>query len=314
MGQPNRPTGLQTAGGIPYSIIEGYPKLSFTDLEPPRVVEKYLIKSPNALAFFLDSFPPPDLQGGTLVLPKRRTMPNAPWLVTTDLEFEPHSGQLPWDPMGNDPNAPADTYDAHCIATITYETVREDARDPTKPETFLERSLSAGGEYMSIPAGKSQVSTATIGSLPSVGNTEENKDKDMPMFKIIPTIEWNLKWPYVINPWWSIIFSSLGKVNFEVMPVFESAAKETVLFMGVNATQKYLWNGQTLGAQFTLNPWEINFKFSHKYFIENGQTLGWNHVWSKQKQTWVKPTRGTNLLPLYAFASFSNMFLTNPSP
>ena len=322
MAPPNRPTRLLTTGlGIPYAIIEGYPKMDLVDLEAPKVVEKYLIKSPNALAFWLESFPPPQVIGtsGFITLPKRRTMPNAPWLVTKEISYEPHTGDLPWDPMANDPGAPSKTYDEHCLVTITYETLQQADTpvNPNKPETFLERSLSGGGEYMSIPSSGTQVSTAPVGTLPSVGDSEDNKDKDMPMFKIIPTIEWNLKWPYVINPWWTLIFNALGTVNADSMVALGSPTLETVLFMGVTGRQKFLWNGQTTGGQFTLTPWELNFKFKQRHFREGGVTLGWNHVWSKSKEiggvkgAWVKPTRKGGS-PLYELSNHSLLFTISP--
>jgi len=84
MANPSRPVRL-TTGGITYSIIEGYPKMDIEDLGTTKVTEKYLIRSGNALAFYLESFPPPSISGSVLDLPARRRMPNAPWLVTRSL-------------------------------------------------------------------------------------------------------------------------------------------------------------------------------------------------------------------------------------
>lgn len=302
-----------TAGGIPYKLVQGYPKIS-GDENGTTATEKYLIASSNVAAFYLESLPPPILFLNFFVLPARRRMPGTGFLITKRVDFEPHSGQLPGDPFLVDPDKPA-SYDDLYAVTIQYETMQEsddDERDETDPRTFLEHSINAGGEFLSIPSNKTTVDpkdvennapTSDEDGNPLPAAEEPNEDRNMPILWQVPTLEHNLRWDFVLSPPWERIFKMMGTVNSQAVDLFFDAPAETVMFMGVSGSQTYLWDGASARVQ----PWKLDFKFSQRHIEENGFKYGWNHVYSPKKGQWVK-VRRANGLPLYQSENHLDLF------
>jgi len=106
-----------------------------------------------------------------------------------------------------------------------------------------------------------------------------------------------LKWKNCVAPRWSRIISFLGHTNDREY-VFSganttselAAHKHCLLFMGVSGNQSYLWDGASTGVQ----PWTLDFRFSHKEIIEGGKTYGWNHIYSPKDGEWVQLLRANN--------------------
>jgi hypothetical protein len=280
---------LETVGGIPYKLVEGYPKFTFSE-NKSKATEKYIVASNQLGAFYTESFPSPFVLGGFIDLPPRRYMPGAPWMVTKEIQAEPHTGDLPGDPLLTDTPAPAGTYDTEYMVTIMYEAKLEsedDQRDPRDPITFLERSISIGGEFISVPPQKTKHAEADVGQDPQEGASEGTTEPQLPIVKTIPTGQLQYKWSYVLQPNWTDIWGYLGKVNNSKEEVFFDLEKECVMFLGVNGNQKFLWNGSSVRVQ----PWDLTFNFSVKRVEERKKVYGWNHVWIPKKQEWRKLLR-----------------------
>jgi hypothetical protein len=301
----------QTNGGIKYKLVEGFPKLS-GDEDGTTATEEYLVPANQLGAFWAESLPVPVFFLNFILLPARRRMPGAPFLITKSLSCEPHSGQKPGDPFSFDPLAPNGTYDDLYRVTINYETMKEsddNERDENKPETFLEHSMSAGGEFLSIPPNKTSITDGDIDTVTSPsGGDEDNEDQQMPIVMSIPTIEHSFKWKFVLDPNWAEIYTQLGNINLKAIKFIPESKPETVMFTGVSGNQVYLWNGAALRVQ----PWSLTFKFSQRHIEEGGRTYGWNHVFSPKKGRWVYLFRAGDAdgahNPLYQRSDFLELF------
>ena len=215
--------------------------------------------------------------------------------------------------------------------TITFKTMQEtDDEEPDEgnPETFLEHSVNAGAEYLHIQPKAIEVSEKTVdgsqnqpfqhppgpdGQEPDCNNApddkEANKDPELAIYKVIPTIEHSLKWKFALNPSWTNIYRRLGTVNNSVIKMFNYAKKETVLFTGVSGQRSYRYFNSRAGGSLSVTPWSLDFKFSQRSVYEGGNIYGWNHVYSPSKQKWVRPIRPRdNCKPLFEASDFLKLF------
>jgi hypothetical protein len=310
----NRPLNFATDGGIRYALMEGYPTITGEDLMRTSAVEKYLMQSGDAAAFYRESFPPPELTGGYVDLPPRRRMPGSNFLITKRLNFEPFPKERTTRFFAGAPVGTPDPHSNLCLVTIDYETMLESDANPrqaNRPETFLERSMSAGGEFLMINPKKIDIADVPVGqSAAQSSNKEANEDFLMPVPKSVVTAEWSCKWTYAISPDWAEIFAQLGTVNQTEFDFLEGASRETVMFAGVSGSQRYFWGGGDDPSSTTddwESLWELEFKFSQRQI--NGATglvAGWNHVWSPKKQKFIKPL--LNGEELYSQSNFLDLF------
>jgi len=297
---------LQTDGGIKYKLTDGYPTLNVSE-DNARGKEQYVLRSQDVEAFIKESIPAPVVVLGSVIRPRRRHMPGASILITRSIDVAPHNSGMPADPQNADPNAPSGSYAEFCTATISYETKElesgeeNDDEDPNDPETFLTHSVTAGGEHMSWPANRTATRDSDLEN--DYTEVQDNQDVQGPIVKTIPTIEHGLDWKAVLSPNWSKIIQLLGHVNDVTLPLFFNAKKETVMFMGVSGQREYLWNGFSIGVQ----PWSLNFKFSHREIREGGLSYGWNHIYSPKNGTW-RELRRANGRPIYEASNLLELF------
>lgn len=312
---------LETAGGIEYDRVEG-PTLSIRRDEE-RVVETVRIRASNVLAFRLEAMPPPIFLFNDSAIAPYRRLPGAEWYVAESLEFRPQTQDLPADPFGVDGDAPSDTYNDFYLCTITYRPwleSQDEPRDTNDPQTFLEVEKTAGAQFLSIPPTNSEVQEIdSLGRLPDGATSDEdtapklvNKDLQHGMTMVIPTVEYTLTWPLVLNPPFELIERTMGKVNNAALPIFDNSPRETVLFMGYSARQRFVWDGATARAQ----PWEVQYKFSKRAINRRGKTMeenndgrvfGWNHEFSPTIGDWVLISVG-NGNKLHDSADFLQLF------
>jgi hypothetical protein len=298
-----------TAGGIRYRLLEGYPRLSYTE-ESLTAEEQYLIRASDLEAFFLESIPPPVVLFNTVIWPARRRLPGSSVMVTKEVSGEPFTSAKPGDPFSVDTGAPnySDTYDPLYRISIKYEATREsdEDRDETDPETFLDHSVSAGGQFMNLPAASMDSAgedppptddpnypVEDYPQGPPGTTTEAITEPQIGITKVIPTVEHTLKWSFVIKPKWDRIYGALGTVNSKSISIFHNAPTDTVLFMGVSGTQKYLWSGRNLSVA----PWSLDFKFSQRSFKDGDKQITWQHYYRPKTKKWEVPLRnGTDLI------------------
>ncbi|MGB1202606.1 MAG: hypothetical protein ACPG75_03505 [Alloalcanivorax venustensis] len=252
--------------------------------------------------------------------PQLRRLPGAPFLVTEKITIvDPPGNDLPLDPFQSDTDdltaeQYTDTYNDLLFLEIEYKTKSggkgedEEEEDPSDPETFLEYSVDVGGEYMTINPRKAEWE----GDSPGAQN-EDNQDVQVPAVRVIPTINFNLRWPRVINPPWGTIFNKVGTVSSAVVPFLFNAPAETAMFLGCSGKREFVWwgnDGDPTTNGFLLKPWELDFKFSVKAIVLPGGAGvgGWNHVYRPKKGVWQRLLVGGN--PIHpTTATFNDLFL-----
>lgn len=308
---------LSTAGGIPYKRVSG-PTYS-EDREKATAQERIIIEALNLDAFMAEALPYPIILAGFIVIDPARRLPGAPWMITKSVSMTPVVESLPVDPFGSDLNNGltddeyAATYGRLVYLDITYETGvgNEDEQnqpDENDPVTFLEHSLSAGVEYLSIPPTNS---TVAEGEDPETnqGTYSANRDAQLGAFKIIPTVEHQLKWKWALKPNWTTIYGAMGKVNDSAIKLFHNAKKHHVLFTGVSGTQNYrMFRSRRNQTGLIVDPWSLEFKFSQRTINDGGAQYGWNHVFSPKKGKWVKLKRQDTGQFLYEDTDFLDLF------
>jgi len=307
-----------TTGGVGYKRVKG-PYVTATDTEV-TAKETIAIQARDFVKFWTKAMPAPGIitkPDGTELIsrPEKRTLPGAPFLVTQKVSIvdNPGAAGLPWDVFQADENAPAGTYEDLLFLDIEYKTATggkkkdDEDEDPSDPETFLEYSVDVGGEYMMINPRKATWEGSSPGE-----QDEDNEDLQAPSAKIIPMINFSLRWPRVIQAPWAAIFANVGKVSTAPVQFLFNAPAETALFVGVSGKRDFVWwgnDGDATTNGFLLNPWTLDFKFQVKIIhLPDGTTGGWNHVYRPKKGIWQRLLVGG--LPIYpAAANFNGLFL-----
>ena len=314
---------LVSAGGIRHKVVGG---LTFDgDDEKVGANLEVIIQASEFGSFLDEMFPQPLIiggPGGLISISPRMYLLNAPWLRMKSFSTDIVEKGKPLDPFNADPNAPDGTYGTLMMVKMRFETMQEtDEEEPDEgdPTTFLEHSINAGAEYLHIPPKKIDVSEFTIddfavGGPDDGGNNcgnkpndaEANKDAELGIYKVIPTIEHSLKWKFALNPAWTKIYRRLGTVNQASIRLFNNAKSETVLFTGISGSRSYRY----FRRRTDTTPWELDFKFSQRAIYEGNDIYGWNHVYSPSKNKWVRPIRvNDNCKPLYEASDFTKLFV-----
>lgn len=327
------PMRLETDGGIPYRLQPGYPTFDFAQ-DKVTATEVYIIPASRIGDFYFECMPGVRiLMNGTtptLVINGGRPLPGTTFITTKTITLRPWQGDaFPGDPfevdradLGN--TAWQRTYAMYYEATITYETTPfggdDDDATPNEqePESFLEHSVSVGGQLIATQTAKVKIKEQTLSQNPGYPDLDptyvvpeadrvENKDPLLPTTRLIPGIEHNLKWRYCLRPAWSVIRASLGVLNDRALPLFFNAPAETIMFTGLSGSQQYLWTGQFTRNSIRVRPWNMDFKFSERYIIEAGEEYGWNHVYSPLKGKWVRLVRPDGK-GMYTVANLKDIF------
>ena len=290
---------LETAGGIKYKLLEGFPRGSF-DPEAAKIQEQYIIQASDLQAFVEETFSSMFLWSDNVIFwEPTRPMPGLPLLRTATLDFEPFEGSKPGDPFGSDAGAPSATYDQFTKVTVNYETSKDREPDPNDPTTFLEVSANAGGEYLMIQV-QGEAHWGGAGGDPVQG-------PNIPVTKTIPETEWTVRWPRVPNALLPALIAqmraSMGLVNSGVMPLLRGAVAETVLFMGYSLRETFSWRNTDVESP----PVEVEMMFKEKHVVQDGEVLGHNHVHRDDKGEFQKLFLPNNE-PAYASTNLNAMF------
>lgn len=287
-----------TAGGIPYRIVDLQGE--FTE-EGASLSETIIVDEDKLLAFITESFPPQVESGPLVTYPTPRQYLGFSSLATHRIRFKPHVDGLPIDPFNIDPNAPAGTYQGRVELTIDYEPWKnkEDESDPNDPQTFLEITCDASGEFFHSvnPAAKWELDN---------GNQENNEDPDAPTTITVPELEWNANWPRVPRNFMTATLaaklrSTIGKINSSSMSIFYGAPAETILFVGYSLRQQYNWRDDSQP------PVQLDLKFLEKHVDDNGTVKGHNHFWRPGKGWQKLLYDGTN--PVFQSSDLNNIFV-----
>lgn len=263
-----------TQGNIPLKVVAR--SGSFGD-EQSNAQEVYIIRANQLANLTLELFPLPIIQGGTVFYPRRAQMPGVPSLTAKSIAWKALNEGLPTDPFASDPGAPISTYDPNLEVTVTYSTSpsNDTESDPADPRTWLEITASGAGEYLA----------ADVSGKATWDGGDEVKERKIPHTIRTPKVEWSCRWSQIPFEFFNDVLigrlrDRIGTVNTAVMPLFNDAPAETMLFAAWNFKQQYTWRAGLTGQapiQLELRFMEKNFKHgsgatqvTHQHFYRPG--------------------------------------------
>ena len=272
---------LQTAGGIPYKLKDGSPSGSFGIDNEIQLAETIIIRASDLMAFVAECIPYMDSWGDkAMSFEPGRGFPGVAGTTVKNVKFKSLVSSKPCDPLGQDSDAPDGTYCDFLELDVSYEPLAIDyssgTPNPSNPETWLNVSANVGGELLTYKArsgvkyiasheytdATSKVEYAAGAEVPL---TDMN---DIPATKLLPTVEWNVSYPKVNWTKLPTILRMtrylLGSVNSAVVPLFDNAAAETLLFMGVSIKKQFLVQSSTSGGYQLGATLQLDLKFIEK--------------------------------------------------
>lgn len=220
---------LVTDGGIPYELIEGYPKFSFKQSEITGS-EQYIMPWYEVGNFAEETFHYSHLFGS--YAPRPRTMPGFNYLYSDEISVEPF---IEGKPGGN-----GISYGNIARVTISYKTL---SAPEDQGQAEFSRTVSFGGEFVTIPGNRAKWYSDGV---------TVDEEGDVQVGVVVPTVEHSLQWERVLDVPWSAIRACIGKVNGST---FVGASTETLLFVGAEITSK-----SSLGRTM----YDIQYKLSER--------------------------------------------------
>lgn len=220
-------------------------------------------------------------------------------VVAVRLRFEPF-----------DPDAPdVQTLDALTIglnsysgsyakAIVDYDTTSdEDLENSPSSEfgTYLTYSMVHDFDAIALPLDGWQWEDEPTAAVPS----------DLELVKAVPVTLHRLIWHQVVNPPWSLIHATQGKVN---AGEFLGCPAETLLFEGAETGKLYRATADDSGSDFA---WQIEYVFRERSVKHGGNVYGWNHLYRPDPAGWDRLTNGSDLL--YDTANFATLFVSSSS-
>lgn len=276
----------QTDQGVPYKLLEGSPNGVFSE-DDVEITEEYIILAQDLPRFIIESFSYYELGVGSYSYYVRlyrpaRSCPGFGALVTRSVSFVPYPSDMPADPFHTDAaKAVTGTYTPYLKVTVTYSV----GKSGDSENDFVIISGNSTGEFLLIP-------TSGVGETPlrwegtEAGGATFIKDVSLPITKVLPGMEWSLKFPRVprvsLPGLVGIARSLMGKVNTESVTLISSVPKECLLFAGFSFTTKYNWREVLPMA-------EIEFKLLEKQVVgTDNQPGGHNHFYNPETGKWQR--------------------------
>jgi len=271
---------LRTLGGIPYKLYQDNPKGHFEE-ESADITEQYIIQASDLADFVVESFSDTIVWPGIawFYRPPRR-YPGLFYLVTKSLDFESFPPGKPGDPYAIDSSAESGTYSEFLLVTIKYSSGKSE--EDTNND-IVELSVNASGEYLTHFPKRAKYNISVADNPSTKTKDEKLTNPLVPMSKIVPSLEWNLKFRRIprVNMAASFLLarSLLGTVNNYAMPAIFDAPPETILFAGFSMATKWTWREKDPS-------FELDMKLLEKQINEQGEIKGHNHVFNPNTGRW----------------------------
>lgn len=280
---------LTTAGGLPYTLLQGFPRGNVTTDGASGAQEQYRIRATDLENFIAEIVPPMEIIDDRVIIPPLRAMPGAPYYVPKSVSFEPFNDTLPCDPFAQDSSAPAGTYCDDIRLTIDYETNvasnEDEDRDDADPDSFLEQSVRSSMEVLNIPASGVVVADPEVTNPHDQGtpefyefarnNAAKPKAPTTDFRALVCINEFSMKWKRVLRPNFSNMFSLMGCTNNAAHTWLLNAPKGTVMFLGISGSREF----QSAGTRTIVKPWSLDLRFAHKQINHDGKYYSWNEVY-----------------------------------
>ncbi len=276
---------LRTSNGIPYKLMEGYPRGKVGD--NVSIQEEVIIRAEDLVAFCGESFPHFYLIGEKFRYSQGRQCPNLPGLFTVDISFEPFEQGKPSDPFEMDTSADTGTYAQFMKLMIEFGPRQQGSPDGSSDDVidFLEVTEDVEAELIAVDpmSSSAQWQNFDVWNDPDTGKTWDAgalnavKSPDVQVSRTIVETGWNVQWkrvsyaalPFLI----ARMRSCAGMVNSKTMPLLHNAEPGTILFKGYSSRIQYFWGGEDKP------PVTITQKLTEKRIVENDIVKGHNYMY-----------------------------------
>ncbi len=307
---------LSTTGGIKYrSVRQSGTVARHRNGSIEEMQETVIIKASSLEAYIDECFPAPIYNNGIPIW-TNRPFPGAGHLRAKNLTWKEWVEGLPVDPFTSDIDPPANTYQPCVEVTVTYDNEFSDV-DINDPQTYLEISASAAGEFLHVPSPTSSWETAG----------DPNLDETNPVSVVVPETEWSLRWSFIPAEFWKTILlprirDAMGRVNSDEVGILGNASVGTLLLVGYEMTQEFRrFRPGAITPDTDPNDGlylEVTLKILEKRIVaefiedEDPSILGHNYFWRPGVGWRLLLVDGTN--PVYKTAAFADMFALDVPP
>lgn len=204
------------------------------------------------------------------------TFPGRPLFVVDTIDIAPAPGLDP-DGQNEIPASYVNGGDFGAKVEVTYKTPEWDSgtnsvSGDTSPrgggdpkadnQTLLSHKVSVSGEFIVLPTRSMRWEIAYDARNNIYGVGTDRVSGDVSAGILVPLIEHDITWHYVLFPPWTAIRSCIGKVNR--LP-FAGAPRGTLLFLGCEANVDI--------ASYENKYWTVTYKFAYK---NNRLVNGWD--------------------------------------
>lgn len=301
---------LATTGGIKYRSVRQSGTVSrHRNGSVEEMQETVIILASSLEAYIDECFPAPIYNNGIPVW-VNRPFPGAGHLRAKNLTWKEWVEGKPVDPFTSHVNPPANTYQPCVEVTVTYDNEYSDV-DINSPETFLEISASAAGEFLHVPS-----PTASWEVLGDPNLYESN-----PVSVIVPETEWSLRWSFIPVLYWKTYLLpalrvAMGKVNNAAVPLLGDAEAHTLLLVGYEMSQEFrrFRPGAIDPAEPDPNAGlyiDVTLKILEKRVVgSDGTIIGHNHFWRPGEGWQILLVDGVNRV--YQSTNFADLFIVDP--
>jgi len=327
-----------TVGGIKYRLVNRSGNFGFNRTDATETV---LIKATDLQAFVREVLPLPTFLNNMPIWQATAMKGNLP-LIAKNVSWSSHVDGLPIDPFGADTSAVTGTYHDIIKVEISYD---DDPQSPGSggggdakeddPETFLEISCSAAGEFIRTES-LNAYWFDDVG-----GDVTQNTTLELPNSVFVPLIEWNFTWPmlnydFYKNTMVDRLRSANGRVNSSTFELLYSAPAETLLLTGWEHTEEHqmLFSSETSNPLYTHAPIRLTVKMLEKNVgpiqirfgeqagqnspdkvtpdgdvVQEAPYVGHNHFWDKKEGRWRRYlTNGATGDSVYQSYDFNTLF------
>jgi hypothetical protein len=225
--------------------------------------------------------------------------PGKPSVYAVRLRFEPFDPEAPDVQTLDDLTVGLNSYgDSFARAIVDYRTIVDRDRDdgpPNEVGTHLSYRMVYRTDTIPLTVNGWEWDDQPAATIPS----------DLELSKAVPITEHRLIWHQVINPPWSVIHATQGKVNASELL---GCPAETLLFEGAEASKLFRAGVEDGVSDFA---WQIDYIFRERSIKHGGNVYGWNHVYRGDPAGWARLTNGSDYL--YDTADFASLFVSAPS-
>lgn len=287
-----------------------------------KAERRFIVAWADRLSFVLELLGASSVYGGT----EPSTYPAFPGTVVEDIQIEPFMGQedKATYQVFTDLSVGINSY-AYALVTAKYTPVemesgtgggQSETNDPDKPETdpetYLTRSVKAGGEFMLLPASglKGEDGDSAVG-VPQ--ETDPPVDPDARIVRFVSTQEITWTWAKVASPPYKWLDSLRGHVcsgRWPTKSLYHPA--ETLLYMGYDLEQEKRYYPPGYTGKRT-DTYKLTITLKSKRIVYNNKTYGWLHAYRSKptnKAGFYRPVdqNGKTNYPTATPAQFDNLF------